>query len=192
MPHQRGAPRKLTDAQIARVLRWQAREVAFRSVHGTAQSLATRLGVNVSVVRRAVSQRSRGRAPKHRQPGRSELLTPRQRLVVRRWHAAYRHFMATRLSAAQLADALGVSRFAIFDCIRRRGRYAQLDYEKIEKARGNPRTSGDRAGSTRRRAYTAVAHRAALLRAWPRVSSHRQTPGSAHPQVKHARGSRGQ
>lgn len=184
MSHQRGAPRKLTDAKIARVLRWHARDIAFRSMHGTAESLATRLGVNVSAVRRAISQRSRGRAQNHRQPGRSALLTPQQRLVVRRWHAAYRRFMATRLSAAQLADGLGVSRFAIFDCIRRQGRYTQVHRNRLVRNARKLKRSGRSRKTSRRCDGAQAAKLAALLKAWPRTQGFhkpRRTGGRATP-----------
>jgi predicted DNA-binding protein YlxM (UPF0122 family) len=197
MPHQCGAPRKLTDAQIARVLRWHARDVAFRSVHGTAQSLATRLGVSVSAVRRevrlspTVSQRSRDRAQKHRRPGRSALLTAQQRLIVRRWHAVYRRFVARRVSAAQLADALGVSRFAIFDCIRRQGRYTQVPRNRLGRSARKPHRSGGSRKLSRRRDGAEAAKLAALLRAWPPArGSH--TPRSTRRRASARRASEGQ
>jgi hypothetical protein len=164
MSHPCGPPHKLTRAQIRRVLRWHARGVAFRATHGTARDLARKLHASIYAVRRAL-QGDRTHVSKGA-VGRKRLLPPAQHVILRRWRAAGRRFRARHLTAQQLADALGVSRVTIHDCIRRRGRYATVDPVHV-----NSRSLGGRPGTTRHATTPTVAKGAALLKAWPRVVS---------------------
>jgi hypothetical protein len=180
-----GPPHKLTRAQIRRVLRWHARAVAFRTTHGTARDVARRLGVKVYAVRRALQDdRTEGAL------GRRRLLSPAQHVLVRRWRAAGRRFRATHLTAQQLADAQGVSRSTIHDCIRRHGRYAAV--APIDSAHINARSVGSRSEAIRPDTSAAVAERAALLGAWPRPTSPAQPRRIAGPPAKPSRTPRGE
>lgn len=181
MRRQCGAPRKLTNAQMRRVLQWNASGQQFLQKYGTVQSVARREGLSVSVVRRylrqlTIAQEANGRAhPQKKGAGRPATLTPQQRQTLIRWQRAHRRFLTNRPSAAQLAQQLGVSRFTVFDCIKRGGRYVQRHQDDI--ACGGDRTSG--VSSTRStRHEQRIADRAARLAAWPIAGS---TAHSPHP-----------
>jgi AraC-like DNA-binding protein len=168
MSYHCGPPPKLSAAKIRRVLQWHARTVAFRAQHGTARDLANRLHVSVYAVQRALQDDRTSATPGT--VGRKRLLSPATLILVRRWAAAGRRFSATHLTAQELAEALGVSRGTIHDCIRRRGQYATDD------AQINTAAAHRRSRTTRRRTREAVSQRAALLQAWPRITSAKAKP----------------
>jgi hypothetical protein len=189
MSHPCGPPHKLTRVQIRRVLRWHARGVAFRATHGTAHDLARKLRVSVYAVRRALQDN--GIPAATGAVGRKRLLSPAHDVIVRRWRAAGRRFRATHFTAQKLADALGVGRVTIYDCIRRRGRYAAVRSARIDQAQVHARSGGRRSAATRHIPSDAVAQRAALLRAWPRATSSTQPRRIPGPQAKPPRAHRG-
>jgi hypothetical protein len=164
MARTRGSPRKLTNANIRKVLRWYARERAFKLRHGTLRSLAQRLGVTVSCVRRAMNPRPIAVRPRL-VPSRP--LTARERQRVRRWYSTYRRFMASHQSAAQLAKSLGVCRFVIWDCIRRQGRYTQLHRSALARDNHKPVRSAQSRPS-RAVSTTETQLRSSLLATWSR------------------------
>lgn len=157
MGRQVGSPRRLTQSQIRRVLRWHARLIAFRREHSTVQRFARSMGPSVPAIRRALGSANS-----------ATQLSRAQRRMVRRWYARYRRFVARQQSAQALADALKVSRWTIFDCIRRQGRYFQLDERALHRQARQPAT---RARSARRVRFVEDSQRAALLKAWRAVDA---------------------
>ena len=159
--------RRLTDREIAKVLRWHQEAVEFRHSHGTVRDLASLLGVSLHVVRGCFESRSRGTskglgvAVSHSltRRGRPRHLNAAQMAFALAWRHAGREFRARHGSIARLAGELGVGASTIHDCIRRKGQYRQRAQADAGKARSSRRgqspTSMD-------------AQRAALLRAWRR------------------------
>ena len=158
MSSQVGSPRKLTHAQIRRVLRWHARRVLFRRTHGTMRSLAQSIGASIHMVRRALRAGS---------VGGTGHLSSQQRRIVKCWRARYRRFYETQLPAHALARALGVSRRTIFDCIRRRGRYLQLNKRALRQERAAPMRRWPAHAVT----SIDVSQGSRLLKAWRAVDS---------------------
>jgi hypothetical protein len=145
-------------------LRWHAQGVAFVAKHGTVHDLARQVGASVHCVRRILyaTQPVKSNSRSRRRLGRRPDLSLRERALVRRWQRAWARFRARRVTAAQLAGSLGISRSTLYDCIQRQGHYAQT------RLTGK----GDRADAARPVRYNApasesdVAARAALLREW--------------------------
>jgi hypothetical protein len=171
-----GPSRKLTNAQIRIILRWSEERQRFLRTHGSAHSIARRLGLSVYVVRRWLRTYKPNDQQKHRKSlgaksGRPPIIRTRAaRAALRRWIDASRHYRATHVSAAALARDLGVSRFTIFDCIQRRGRYAH-DYSAVGGPRTTGRNGGQRKLSRRERQELAAAERTILLSRWAAPST---------------------
>jgi len=167
----RGAPRSLDDTQVRRVLRWHASREHFLRQFGTLRDFAEREAIPLAAARRWLRQSSKGerkngRSSRHQ--GRPGILTRLQRLALARWQRAYRRYLQDRPSAAQLARELGVSRFTVFDCIKRAGRYAQRPSSEV-----GTRSSAKPEGRPRRQEGQPAA-RGALLTAWPIGESRRR------------------
>jgi hypothetical protein len=170
----RGAPRSLDDSQIRRVLKWHARRQRFLEEFGTARDVAKREGIPLSLVRRWLRRPMcvAGRKVGRRSPGRPEKLTTPQRLTLARWRRGYLRYVNGHPSAAQLADELGVSRFTIFDCIKRNGRYVQRPQEKTNmKPPAKPVGRGTEHDS-------ASNQRADLLKTWTVADANARRVGS--------------
>jgi len=159
-----GPSHKLSRAHIRRVLRWHAEGIRFHREFGTAQVFARRKRLSLSVVRRAMrSQTVPGSVQRTRGAHRASALTRAQHLAFKRWLRAYRAYVRARLSARELARELGVSRFTIFDCIRRRGRYAHAKSDAVRRERTVRGASSRSASGCERE----IATRAHLLASWP-------------------------
>jgi len=122
MVTRRGAPRKLNDLQVQRVLQWRAHGIAFLKSQGTILQITQRFNVSVRTVKACVLQGDRfdSDAPRG---GRKQILDRQQREWVLAWHAANRRHRAEHGSATRLALELGVSPRTIYLCIRRGGVY---------------------------------------------------------------------
>ena len=160
-----GSPRKLSDGQIVKVLKWHQEAIDFRRSHGTLRDLARLLGVSLRTARACFEVRHSApainrRIPTHHargKPGRPRRLNPAEIAFAVAWRHAGRQFRAQHGSVARLAHQLGVGASTIHDCIRRKGRYTQATHIDLCKA-----------GYTRRGHLPVSdnALRAALLRAW--------------------------
>jgi hypothetical protein len=158
MRRQHGAARKLTDAQVARVMTRQAKWRQFLSTHGTAHDLAKRLGVRVDVVRRCIRRKqvylqrpeilwlmgdrvTDWSLPWPRRPGRPGL-TDAKRATVLKWHQALLEAGRERGSTKRLALEFGISENTLHDCIRRCGVYKKLYQQEtaLKKSDVRPRT----------------------------------------------------
>jgi transposase-like protein len=168
MTSRRGAPRKLTPADVCDILRWHAQGIAFRSAQGTLRDLARRLGVSVSTLHSDVAGPHRPHLASR--GGRPPALSPSQREEVRSWRAAGQGHRETQGTVAQLARRLGVSPRTIFACIARAGRFPTD--APTATAVSAPRACADpvsrpRAKPAERARERDSALRNALLRAWP-------------------------
>jgi hypothetical protein len=112
----------LTSDGICRILAWHENRRAFKARHGSIRSLAAQQGLSVSQVVRSLKALS-SHPTRDSMPGRDALTTQQQRALAL-WLKAFQEFSGSQLSAEQLAAELGVSRWVIFDCARRAGRYA--------------------------------------------------------------------
>jgi hypothetical protein len=180
MASHRGSPRKLTDAQIRRVLRWHARVLKFRARRGTTRDLAARLHVNTRVIYYYLSQykngtrgsRSELRPPMRRSTGRPRLLGDRELRTIFHWYVRQMRFLAAHGSARALAHELGVSETTLFDCIRRQGRYRQA--RRLRRASITLATDVGPKGSRGKESCALAKHesatcwRAQLLNRWAR------------------------
>ena len=177
MAHRRGPPRKLTDAQMHRVLAWHASWQRFHQRHGTQRSLAQRLQVSAHLIHSCIARyRQLGAAsllPSPFQPGRGRpkrLKDPQRRAVIA-WHLRYQRFLARQGSAKALAQSLGVSERTIHACIGGRGAYRRPSpinatlgrVVESSVAPRAPRGTGGRDEAEHRL-------RAVLLKRWRRVS----------------------
>jgi len=170
-----GHPRKLSDRQIRKVMKWHQEALEFRRRHGTLVDLAIVLGTSLRAVRGCLENRiARAphgagilapRAPGRR--GRPRHLNPAQIAFAIAWHEAGRRFYVRHGSIAGLARRLGASASTIHDCIRREGRYRQRAGADASKAPSSHRNQPSTPDNVRR---------SALLRAW---SSSRCKPLSA-------------
>ena len=169
MGPRRGPPRKLTDAQIRQVLAWHASWQKFRAQHESARRLAARLGVSQHVIYYCIARyRREGNRPSHfrgavartrPRHGRPPSLRGSEARVVVAWYVRYMKFIERTGTARALARRMGVSEWTIHDCIRRRGRYAQLSessLNRITRAR------------TARGVEAEILWRAVVLRRWRR------------------------
>jgi transposase len=167
MKTRRGHPRKLSDPQIRKVMKWHQDALEFRRRHGTLVDLAIVLGASLRAVRGCLENRIArtphcAGIPAPQSPGRRgrpRHLNPAQIAFAIAWHEAGRRFYARHGSIAGLARRLGVSASTIHDCIRREGRYRQragADASKAPSCRRNQPPTRDNA------------RRSALLRAWSR------------------------
>jgi hypothetical protein len=151
-----GAPRKLTDRQIVQVLNWHQEAIEFRLAHGTVRDLARVLSASLHSVRGCFAiQVPVTHSPAR--PGRPRHLTPVQIAFVLAWRSAGCQFRDQHGTVESLARTLGVGKWTIHDCIRRKGRYTQSTHVTMCQAAG--RASPPRSDA---------ALRAALLRAWSR------------------------
>jgi hypothetical protein len=178
MARRRGPPRKLTDAQLHRVLAWHARWQRFHQRHGTQRSLAQRLEVKAHLIHACIARyRQLGAASLSMsqvppRPGRPKRLQDRQIRAVIAWHVRYQRFRARQGSAKALAQSLGVSERTLHACVGRRGAYrgpspfkaTQGRVSQSSVATGSPRCTGVRGDAEHRL-------RAVLLKRWRRVSS---------------------
>jgi hypothetical protein len=148
MRQTRGAPCSLDDKQIHYVLRWHARRQRFIERFGTVRDFAKREGIPLAQARRGLRQSSgaaSGNTGSNRNVGRPAELNAVQRVALARWRRAYWRYLDDQPSAAQLASELGVSRFTIFDCIKRNGRYLQRhrpEKQNHSPVRARGRSSG--------------------------------------------------
>ena len=120
MTSRRGAPRKLTSAEVCDILRWHAQGCDFLRAHGTLLQLAQRLRVSVSTLHSVVAGRHRPRCASR--GGRPPALSPSQCQDVWAWRSADQQHRKTHGTVADLACRLGVSPRTIFACIARAGR----------------------------------------------------------------------
>jgi hypothetical protein len=171
-----GPPRKLTDAQIHRVLAWHARWQRFHSLHGTQRSLAERLQVKKHLVHGCIARyRQLGAAslstseiePRR---GRPKALQNWQIRAVVAWHLRYQRFLTRHGSAKALARSLGVGERTIHACIGRQGAYRQLSQlDTTPSGRSRSLVSASSPIRTRVRGDAATRLRAELLKNWRRV-----------------------
>jgi hypothetical protein len=185
MGRQYGAPRKLTDAQVARIMSRQANRLEFLSTHGNAHALAKQLGVRVDVVRHCIRRREAylqrpeilvlmanpktQLLPRPRRRGRPGL-TDVKRAAVLRWYRLLLEAGLERGSTKRLAVELGISENTVRNCIRRNGVYKK-PYQEREPRKSDvrPRTRRRR-DELRRRFHTGpdVQLRIAAMQRWPR------------------------
>jgi transposase len=125
----RGPSRKLTEAQIHRVLTWDVGWREFRKRRETVAALARRLQVKTNVVYYCIARyRALGStrlfAIAHlTRRGRPRLLREWQARAVIAWYLRSRRFLLRHGSVHVLAHELRVSKKVVYDCIRRRGVY---------------------------------------------------------------------
>jgi hypothetical protein len=178
MARRTGPPRKLTDAQIRRVLAWHARWQRFRSLLGTQQSLAQRLQVKTHLIHGCIARyRQLGAASlstsvTEPRRGRPKTLQGWQIRAVVAWHLRYQRFLTRHGSAKALARSLGASERTIHACIGRRGAYRQLSqFDTTQSGPSRSLVGGSSRTRTRVKGDAATRLRAELLKNWRRVSS---------------------
>jgi transposase len=177
MARRTGPPRKLTDAQIRRVLAWHTRWQRFHSLHGTQRSLAQQLQVKKHLIHGCIARyRQLGAAslstsmiePKR---GRPKTLQDRQLRVVIAWHLQYQRFLDRHGSAKALAHALSVSERTIHACIGGYGAYRQLSHSKTTPTPLTRSSVGTNSPTrTRVGGDAATRLRGELLKNWRRIS----------------------
>jgi hypothetical protein len=187
MRRQHGAARKLTDAQVARVMTRQAKWRQFLSSHGTAHDLAKRLGVRVDVVRRCIRRKEEylqrpeilwlmgdhltdWSLPWPRRRGRPGL-TDAKRAMVLKWHQAFLEVGRERGSTKRLALELGISENTLRNCIGRNGVYKKpYQHERVPKKSDVRPVTRRRRDESRRRFHTGtdVQLRIAAMQRWQR------------------------
>lgn len=122
MATRRGAPRKLTDVQVQRILEWHAQGKAFRRAHGTRLQLAQHLCMSVHTLNAYIAHLHPLKSSESH-PGRPRRLTDQQLAEVFVWHRAYQQHRVAHGTQVRLARELGVSPATIQHCIRCSGRY---------------------------------------------------------------------
>jgi hypothetical protein len=184
MGRQYGAPRKLTDAQVGRIMIRQAKRLELLSTHGDAHALARQLGVRVDAVRHCIRRRETylqrpeilalmanpmTQLPATRRRGRPGL-TDAKRAAVLRWYQLVLDSGLERGSTKRLALELGISENTLRNCIRRNGVYKK-PYQDREPRKSDVRPR------TRRRRYELLRRfhtgadvqlRIAAMQRWPR------------------------
>ena len=124
-----GHPRKLSDRQIRKVMKWHQEAIEFRRAHGTHRDLARLLGVSLHAVRGCFESKI-PHAPKSRaRRGRPRHLDADQIAFVLAWRRVAWQFQARHGSIPGLARKLGVGASTIHDCVRR-GRPRHLDADQ--------------------------------------------------------------
>jgi hypothetical protein len=137
-----GTFRKLTDAQIRKVLNWHQEAIEFRHSHGTLRDLGSLLGVSLDAVRGCFESRSPDTAESGgirtshsaARRGRPRHLDAAQIEFALTWRYAGHKFRAGHGTVASLARSLGVGASTIHDCIRREGRYVTASRAKPPKS----------------------------------------------------------
>ena len=145
---------KLSSDAIVRVLRWHAQVMAFRKA-GSVRLRAHQQGLDLRLVIRALLALTQNTESLDLSSWASGLRGPQVRAIVR-LKQLYPEFAQNHISAASLAAELGVSRYVIFDCIQRDGRYVR-HLEISDRSR--PSKEDPRFGE-----------RSRLLAAWPTQS----------------------
>jgi hypothetical protein len=128
-----GPQPKLAPVAIRRVLAWRDQVIAFRK-RGSAWVCAQQQGLTLSIVIRALLELTSTQHLQNPVPpagGVSRLRGP-QCKVIARLQRLYPEFARNHISAAKLAAELGVSRYVIFDCLQRDGRYARWAGDSAE------------------------------------------------------------
>ncbi len=172
------SPRGLTREQVRCVLAWYARWRQFRGEQETAEALAKRLRVKRHVVYYCLTRA----APSHGQRGRPGRLRPREIKAVFAWRRRFQRFLVRHGRARDLAAKLGVSRGAIYECIRRhRGPQSASG----PKAAGFPEVPPER--RPRRATETEAVLRSRLLRRWGATGSPRERRSKPPPRNRMAR-----
>jgi transposase len=155
-----GHPRKLSDRQIRKVMKWHQEAIEFRRAHGTHRDLARLLGVSLHAVRGCFESKI-PHAPKSRaRRGRPRHLDADQIAFVLAWRRVAWQFQARHGSIPGLARKLGVGASTIHDCVRRKGRYIQFAHVDGYQAHTSRRVHAPLSDN---------AVRSTLLRAWRRA-----------------------
>ena len=149
MPRITGPLPKLAPVAIRRVLAWRDQAIALRK-GGSAWVCAQQQGLTVSIVIRALLELTSTQHLQHPVPpahGAPRLRGP-QRKMIAQLQRRYPEFARNHTSAAKLAAELGVSRYVIFDCLQRGGRYARWAGDSSENLTDvGPRASLQRSSS---------------------------------------------